>query len=325
MGNYKQLAIFLDFWGFKKYYEYISRQKKPESQEHLFKAFFCLYHGYINRITEALNSLPQLIKEKHKGTELNFIKNTQILTISDSIVITIDCTDENVGSAFIFASFLLSRVIDESIKTETHIEEFEKFNYLFYLPIRGGMSCGYSITNLKSVPPFLFSCAYNDAVALEKRAAWPRILIDNRLAQTVKTNPIAELAISEEGTEKFFDPLKFKYQLFLNNPEMSFKNMEDRIGFLEQVALPYKQHIEMCTKEAGNFYRNHIDTHKSDEGCPVDPQKYRCWIEYYNDRINWLVNNDKDFTAREDLLISDELWPINFGFPVKSSQGFYTI
>ncbi|GEM_PF-3910304 len=325
MGNDKQLVIFLDFWGFKKYYEFISRQRKPESQEYLFKAFFGLYHGYINRIRGALASLPQVIKEQQNDAISDFAKNTQVLAISDSIVITIDCTDQNIGVTFIFACFLLSSAIDESVKTETHIEDFKKFGYLFYLPIRGGISYGYSITNLKSAPPFLFSCAYNDAVALEKQAGWPRILIDEHLAQTVKSNPITDLAISEDGSDIFFDPLKFKYQLFLNNPKINFQNKAGRIDFLEKAVLPYKSHIEMCAKEAGIFYKHYIDSYHSDEDCPIDPQKYKRWIAYYNDRIKWLVANDKDFSERKDLLISDDLWATNFRFPSKGSNDYHTI
>lgn len=57
MSEDKQLVIFLDFWGFKKYYELFSRQKKIESQEYLFKSFFGLYHGYVKRFQEALESI----------------------------------------------------------------------------------------------------------------------------------------------------------------------------------------------------------------------------------------------------------------------------
>ena len=324
-NNSKQLVIFLDFWGFKKYYEYVAIQTKPKSQEYLFKAFFGLYHGYIARLKSALDSLPQFIKEKHDNSKLDFLKNTQILTISDSIVITIDCADDSINDAFAFACFLLLRVIDESVKTETHIQDFKKFGHLFYLPIRGGVSYGPSIANLKSAPPFIFSCAYNDAVVLEKQAAWPRILIDRDLAERIKSNPFYEHSISEDGIDKYYDFLKFKYQMFLNNMRVSFSKKEDRIRFLEQSAMPYRQHIEMCTKEAGLFYTYYIKKNGSEDDCPVDPKKYGKWINYYNDRINWLVENDADFKSRNDLLIQNELWSTSFGMPLGDSNGSHTI
>jgi len=325
MADDKQLVIFLDFWGFKKYYDFVSRQKKPESQEYLFKAFFGLYHGYITRIREALNTLPQTFKGKFNGTKLDFIKKTQILTVSDSIVIAIDCKDENVESAFIFACFLLLRAIDESVKTDSQIEDFEKFGYLFYLPIRGGISYGYSITNLGSSPPFVFSSAYNDAVALEKRAAWPRILIEEKLAQKLKLNPLAESALNENELDIFFDPLKFKYHCYFNNPKILFENKEARIEFLENSLLPYKRHLEMCTKEGGLLYKHYINEYNCDEGCPVDAKKYKSWISYYNESVNLLISNDPNFSGRKDLLISEELWPTSFGYPINSDDGFHTI
>lgn len=316
-----QLVLFLDLWGFKKLYAFVARQKEPTNQETVFLILSHLYQKYIDRLHAKLAETPQrLIKgaktsQKESEAITKIVESMQVSAISDSIIVTLDCTEETLSPAYWIMSFMLLMVTDEVVKLDFMEENIKKLGFLIFMPVRGGIGYGLSLTSLNRNPSYIFSSAYNDAYKLEsKQAHWPRVAISDFIAEQVSKTYLGSISISkDESGPAYFDPLKFKYYFFGKNEKVVFRRKEDRVSLIEKFARNYKNYIELNSKEAALLFKNDESRCHSSKDFHIKPENYAKWISYYNNRITWLTKNDSDFSGHVDLLIRSDFHSQLFG------------
>jgi len=314
-GRY-QLIAYLDLLGFSNYYAYIKKIEMAKRDEKTAFAFFnILYRKYIDRLIASVNLVPRNISSDNdeKNILSTLSESIQVLPISDSIIIAVDCESKTIMQAYWLVSFMLLLTLDEMMKADFIQDEIKKLGFSIFNPIRGGMSFGLSETNLTKSPPFIFSVPYNEAYEIEKgKSCWPRITLSDSITQQVKDTYIGKISLSYDAEIKlnYFDPLKFKYFFFAKSKAVNLPNKQDRIALVSKFAQDYKFYVELNAKGAAVLYHDLIKNYDKDGEKRAESllDKYKKWILYYNDRIRWLIENDTDFNDCHDLLISDEIY-----------------
>lgn len=306
--SHKQIVAFLDLLGFSHNYDIIERQKKDDSKKFASLAIGRLYRFYMDRLQMAITESCKEMKDfLDRNTEKTFdqefldsVLNPHILTISDSIVIAMDCDDDHVNLAYMFLTNFLLRLTDETMKSDHMFDELKKYGLSIFNPIRGGLAYDYAELNFHNQTPMIYGIAYNKAYKLEGAAGWPRIAVDPELSKILlssewNVNSLSET--SEEGVSVYFDVLKFKYLQMIKK----ISNVDGQQQLIRDFATRHKKYIELNTRQASMLVK--YDYVKREKLYP----KYENWISYYNDRMKWLIQNDSNLSqVAASLVIKDD-------------------
>jgi len=160
---------------------------------------------------------------------------------------------------------------------------------------------------------------------MEKEAEWPRILVCPDLYSKIIDSAMAQRTLSHDGRYTYFDSLKFKYTMMVANPLINFSTKEDKISLTETLIKPYKSHIKLTTQEAALIYQHHKKQSLDDSYCPIKPHQYKKWLDFFNARIKWLIENDDDFSGRDELLLPDHFYEDTFNFPKRDNTEHFTV
>lgn len=284
----KQVVLFFDLLGFNDFYKFIAKQNSIEGQKMAFKVNYLLYKKYLERLKTSVQRSIEKAKE-YQSIKKEVVESSQIQFLSDSIVVVMDCVDESdLSHVLIILSGALMSLMTEIIKPEIFTEENKQFGFTAIFPIRGAISYGLSEIDFTSNPPIVYGLPYASAYYLEQKIAnWQRIIIDPNLNKKISDIEVLRNAFTfniRDGLY-YFDFLKMTY-----TASLKFKEQNQKYDFLKKIFHDYKRHIEL------NFESSKLTSkNKSFLKKRKIRSKYKYWIKYYNNTIDWIVKTDIGF------------------------------
>lgn len=293
----KQLVAFIDLLGFQDFYEIIKRQKTEEGLKMTFRNFDGLYNRYLDMLKECLlGQLASFSGLSFKEKKFKLGKDFQVLAISDCIIIVFDCNEETLPAYFLELSFVLAMLFQRLANRDFIAEHIQDFHYSLFLPIRGGISYDYSNISFNTQTPYIFSSAYNEAVSIEKRACWPRVGISQMLLEKFENKiPFNEIICREFENDEF--PFIDQGAVILAMANRLSPETE-RNNFIERAVKHFREYIILNIRSCAIIYETKPNNRKV-------KNIYNKWVNFFNNRVSWLLENEMYFATKQELLIND--------------------
>lgn len=293
----KQLVAFLDLMGFSHYYDMILRQKNEDSKLVASAVIGQLYRSYMSRLKNAISmsyeKMANALNEQDRDLfrkKFDSVLNPHIISFSDSIIIAIDCREDEIVTAYMLLANALLLLCDETMKPDYMPEDLKKYNLSIFCPIRGGISYDYAELSLNERDPMIYGLAFYRAHKIESKAGWPRIVIDKELSHILSSNRTCIDSLSDSDIKgefgTYLDILKMKYKVVISR----IANIEAKRDVAQTFANIHKKYIELNARQASMLCKYGYTNVKN-----LKP-KYESWIENYNQRIQWGIDNDKDIS-----------------------------
>lgn len=301
----KQLVAFLDLLGFRHYYDIILNQKKPDSKEHASRVIGHLYQSYMSRLRESISKSYKIMSKSADKNGLGLSKeiqdsilNPKIISISDSIILAIDCDESTIVFAYMLLVNALLLLFDETMKPDYMPGELKKYNMSIFCPIRGGISYDYAALDFETKDPMLYGIAFYKAYKLEAKAGWPRVVLDDELSQILAQNKTCLESLSKTGDPDcplYFDVLKMKFESIIKK----FSKIEDKRTLASDFLRKHHMYLILNARQASMLCKYEYTSYKK-----IFP-KYEAWAVNYNYHIQQIIEKEKGLAKILNPLIID--------------------
>ena len=282
--NYKSLVAFLDFMGTTIDFDVIYLEVNGKDEATRYQASQEYLKKFHYRQDVAERSLADNIQLLSKTIRPEILQ-VEHATISDSLIVVFKNLEErHLHTAMRLLGAFISSVVTEYLANQDTL----KGGIPLIHPIRGGVAYDYGEVNLNHSPIVLAGFVWDKVVRLEKKASWPRVIIDPDLASKVASSQQVKPFLDDSDPEFLsFDLQGIGIQTIQNQiPQADRAKMT-----LDFIIAKSFQFIDL------NLEKNFKTTkYLEDKGTPISGKelqeivnKYQRWIIHHNLKTKMLA------------------------------------